>query len=158
MAEERTPTLVRLHLRIMARPGPSVAGLHGKDADRAGSTRWRRLKRSLPLCQPTDECDQAERFALVRASCTRDPVAHVGFEPSDRAVLLDQVFFGPDAEKFRQFPKLLDAPPARNPRLERLMAVKAPWGTKTVKVRQNLAGAASCKHRSFRPTTPCYPC
>ena len=51
-----------------------------------------------------------------------------------QSVLLDQVFFGLDAEKFRQFTKLLDAPPARNPRLERLMAVKAPWGTKTAKV------------------------
>ena len=32
-----------------------------------------------------------------------------------------------DAEKFRQFNKLLDARPARNPGLERLMAVKPPW-------------------------------
>jgi uncharacterized protein (DUF1778 family) len=38
-----------------------------------------------------------------------------------------------DAEKFRQFTKLLDAPPARNPGLERLMAVKAPWGRKSAK-------------------------
>ena len=43
-----------------------------------------------------------------------------------QSVLLDQVFFKLDAEKFRQFTKLLDAPPARNPGLERLMAVKAP--------------------------------
>ncbi len=49
------------------------------------------------------------------------------------SVLLDQVFFSLDAEKFRQFNKLLDAPPIRNPRLERLMAVKAPWGKKSVK-------------------------
>ena len=45
-----------------------------------------------------------------------------------RCVLLDQVFFGLDAARFRQFTKLLDAPPAPNPGLERLMAVKAPWG------------------------------
>jgi uncharacterized protein (DUF1778 family) len=44
-----------------------------------------------------------------------------------QAVMLDQVFFGLDADKFRQFNKLLDAPPAHNPGLERLMAVKAPW-------------------------------
>src|SRR3990167_10405432 len=50
-----------------------------------------------------------------------------------QAVVLDQVFFGLDAEKFRQFTKLLDAPPARNPGLERLMAVKAPWKTKAIK-------------------------
>ncbi len=45
-----------------------------------------------------------------------------------RSVMLDQVFFQLDAEKFRQFTMLLDMPPARNPGLERLMAVKAPWG------------------------------
>ncbi len=44
-----------------------------------------------------------------------------------QSVLLDRVFFKLDAAKFRQFVKLLDAPPARNPGLERLMAVKLPW-------------------------------
>ena len=44
-----------------------------------------------------------------------------------RSVVLDQVFFGLDADKFRQFTKMLDAPPRPNPGLERLMAVKAPW-------------------------------
>jgi len=50
-----------------------------------------------------------------------------------QAVLLDQVFFKLDAEKFRQFAKLLDAPPTHNPGLERLMAVKAPWSKKSAK-------------------------
>jgi uncharacterized protein (DUF1778 family) len=50
-----------------------------------------------------------------------------------RSVLLDQVFFGLDAEKFRRFTKLLDAPPTRNAGLERLMAVKAPWSRKSAK-------------------------
>jgi len=50
-----------------------------------------------------------------------------------QSVLLDQVFFNLDAAKFRQFTKLLAAPPARNPGLERLMAVKAPWGNKSAK-------------------------
>jgi len=48
-----------------------------------------------------------------------------------QSVLLDQVFFGLDAEKFQQFTALLDAPPRANAGpnagLERLMAVKAPW-------------------------------
>ena len=44
-----------------------------------------------------------------------------------QAVVLDQVFFGLDAEKFEQFQAMLDAPPAANPGLERLMAVEAPW-------------------------------
>jgi uncharacterized protein (DUF1778 family) len=53
----------------------------------------------------------------------------------DRAqsVLLDQVLFKLDPGKFRQFTKLLDAPPARNPQLERLMAIRAPWGRKSAK-------------------------
>lgn len=50
-----------------------------------------------------------------------------------RSVLLDQVFFELDAAKFRQFTKLLDAPPARSAGLERLMAVKAPWDKKPAK-------------------------
>jgi len=50
-----------------------------------------------------------------------------------QAVLLDQVFFNLDAEKFRRFTRRLDAPSARNAGLERLMAVRAPWGRKTAK-------------------------
>lgn len=46
-----------------------------------------------------------------------------------QAVLLDQVFFGLDAEKFQQFTAMLDAPLRANEGLERLMAVKAPWGS-----------------------------
>ncbi len=44
-----------------------------------------------------------------------------------QSVLLDQVFFGLDSEKFQQFTAMLDAPPSPNAGLERLMAVKAPW-------------------------------
>ena len=50
-----------------------------------------------------------------------------------QSVLHDQVFFRLDADKLRQFTKLLDVPPAHNPDLERLMAVKAPWGKKSAK-------------------------
>ena len=46
-----------------------------------------------------------------------------------QAVVLDQVFFNLDADRFRQFTAMLDAPPAHNPGLERLMAVTAPWTT-----------------------------
>jgi len=44
-----------------------------------------------------------------------------------QSVVLDQVFFTLDNSKFKQFTALLDAPPAVNAGLERLMAVKAPW-------------------------------
>ena len=44
-----------------------------------------------------------------------------------QSVVLDQVFFSLDADKFKQFTAMLDAPPSHNPGLERLMAVKTPW-------------------------------
>lgn len=45
-----------------------------------------------------------------------------------RSVVLDQVLFTLDPDKFQQFLDLLDAPPPEpNPGLERLLAVKAPW-------------------------------
>ncbi|MDH4288660.1 MAG: DUF1778 domain-containing protein [Aquincola sp.] len=47
----------------------------------------------------------------------------------DRAqsVLLDQVFFRLDAGRFKAFMKQLDASPAPNEGLKRLMAVAVPW-------------------------------
>ena len=50
-----------------------------------------------------------------------------------QSVVIDQVFFSLDADKFRLFTQLLDAPPENNPGLERLMAVKAPWDVKAAK-------------------------
>ena len=44
-----------------------------------------------------------------------------------KSVMLDQVLFNLDDDKFRQFTQLLDAPPTPNPGLERLMAVTPPW-------------------------------
>lgn len=44
-----------------------------------------------------------------------------------QAVVLDQVFFSLNTDKFQQFTAMLDAPPSPNPGLERLMAVTAPW-------------------------------
>jgi uncharacterized protein (DUF1778 family) len=44
-----------------------------------------------------------------------------------QAVLLDQVHFTLDADKFQHFLDLLDAPPQPHPGLERLFALKAPW-------------------------------
>lgn len=44
-----------------------------------------------------------------------------------QAVILDQVFFNLNTDKFQQFTAMLDAQPSPNPGLERLMAVTAPW-------------------------------
>jgi len=76
-----------------------------------------------------DLIDQAARLLgknrsdfMLEAACDRA-----------QSVMLDQVFFSLSADKFRQFSKLLDAPAAPNVGLERLMAVKAPWGKKSTK-------------------------
>ncbi len=44
-----------------------------------------------------------------------------------QAVVLDQVFFSLDVDKFKLFTALLDAPAGPNPGFERLLAVTAPW-------------------------------
>jgi uncharacterized protein (DUF1778 family) len=76
-----------------------------------------------------DIIDQAARLLgknrsdfMLEAACDRA-----------QSVLLDQVLFRLDPAKFRKFVKLLDAPPAANPGLERLMAVRPPWSRKTAK-------------------------
>ena len=43
------------------------------------------------------------------------------------SVLLDQRYFNLDDEAFQRFIELLDAPPADNPGLTRLLKTKAPW-------------------------------
>jgi uncharacterized protein (DUF1778 family) len=43
------------------------------------------------------------------------------------SVLLDQRFFLLDQKAFKRFTDALDRPPSENPRLRRLLAVKAPW-------------------------------
>lgn len=77
------------------------------------------------LAEQRDLIDHAARLLgknrsdfMLEAACERA-----------RAVVLDQVFFSLDAENFKQFVELLDAPPSANPGLERLLAVKAPWRT-----------------------------
>ncbi len=44
-----------------------------------------------------------------------------------QSVVLDQVHFTLDPEKFQQFVDLLDAPPQPNAGLERLFALKPAW-------------------------------
>ena len=46
----------------------------------------------------------------------------------EQAVLLDQLFFALDSNKFQQVTAMLDAPVADNAGLARLKEVKAPWG------------------------------
>ena len=44
-----------------------------------------------------------------------------------QSVLLDRRLFHLDEAAFRRFAKALDAPPADNPRLRKLLARRAPW-------------------------------
>lgn len=80
--------------------------------------------RALP--EQRDLIDQA---ALALGKSRSDFMLEAACERA-QSVLLDQVFFRLDAEKFGQFIALLDAPASPNPGLERLMAVKAPWDAK----------------------------
>ena len=77
--------------------------------------------RALP--QQRDLIDQAAQLMgknrsdfMLEAACDKA-----------RSVVLDQVFFSLDEDWLQQFTAMLDAPPAPNPDLKRLLAVKAPW-------------------------------
>lgn len=77
--------------------------------------------RALP--EQRDLIDHAARLLGKNRS---DFMLEVACERA-QAVVLDQVFFSLDTEKFKQFTAMIDSPPAANTGLERLMAVKAPW-------------------------------
>lgn len=77
--------------------------------------------RALP--EQRDLIDQAAHLLgknrsdfMLEAACERA-----------QSVVLDQVHFRLDADSFQQFVDLLDAPPAPNAGLERLLALKAIW-------------------------------
>ena len=79
-------------------------------------------------CEPCPSRDLIDQAASLLGKNRSDFMLETACERA-QAVVLDQVFFSLDADKFRQFTALLDAPPGPNPGLERLMAVKAPWNT-----------------------------
>jgi uncharacterized protein (DUF1778 family) len=77
--------------------------------------------RALP--QQRDLIDQAANLLgknrsdfMLEAACDKA-----------QSVLLEQVFFSLDTDKFSQFTALLDAPVQPNAGLDRLLAVQAPW-------------------------------
>ncbi|WP_298136958.1 DUF1778 domain-containing protein [Acidiferrobacter sp.] len=75
----------------------------------------------------TEQRDLIDRAAALLGKTRSDFMLEAACERA-QAVLLDQVFFSLDVERFRQFTALLDAPPGPNTGLKQLMAVKAPWG------------------------------
>lgn len=77
--------------------------------------------RALP--EQRDLIDQA---ASLLGKNRSDFMLEVACERA-QAILLDQVFFQLDTEKYNEFRVMLDAPQKANQGLERLMAVKALW-------------------------------
>ena len=75
--------------------------------------------------QPTQR-DLIDQAAAVLGKNRSDFMLEAACERA-RTVLLDQVHFRLESAQFEQFMALLDAPPAANPGLARLLAVKAPW-------------------------------
>ena len=74
-----------------------------------------------------EQRDLIDQAAQLLGKNRSDFMLEVACEKA-KAVLIDQVFFNLDTDRFREFNALLDAPPTPNFGLERLMAVKAPWG------------------------------
>lgn len=87
------------------------------------------MRRTAIKLQPLPEQrDLIDRAASLTGQNRSDFILDAACERA-KAVVLNQVFFGLDAERFEQFTAMLDAPRGQNPGLDRLMAVKAPWGS-----------------------------
>lgn len=87
---------------------------------------------AINLRARAEQRDLIDRAAVLLGKNRSDFMLEAACDKA-RDVVLDQVFFTLDAEKFRQFTELLDAPPTRNRGLERLLAVRPPWERKAVK-------------------------
>jgi uncharacterized protein (DUF1778 family) len=79
--------------------------------------------RALP-----EQRDLIDHAASVLGKNRSDFMLEVACERA-QSVLLDQVHFSLDAEKFKQFTDLLDAPPKPNEGLKRLLALDPVWNT-----------------------------
>lgn len=77
----------------------------------------------------SEQRDLIDRAASLLGKNRSDFMLEAACERA-QSVLLDQVFFSLNADRFKEFTTMLDAPAALNPGLERLLAVKAPWSTR----------------------------
>ncbi len=84
---------------------------------------------SINLRALPEQRDLIDHAAALLGKNRSDFMLEVACERA-QAVVLDQVFFGLDTQKFTEFTAMLDAPPTANPGLQRLMKVQAPWNTK----------------------------
>lgn len=86
---------------------------------------------SINLRAHTEQRDLIDQAARLLGKNRSDFMLEAACEKA-QGVMLDQVFFALNAQVFQHFYELLDAPPAANPGLERLLTTKAPWESVTV--------------------------
>lgn len=81
---------------------------------------------AINLRARTEQRDLIDQAASVTGKTRSDFMLEAACERA-QSVLLDQVFFRLDDQRFQQFCRQLDAPVVANPGLERLLAVTPPW-------------------------------
>jgi uncharacterized protein (DUF1778 family) len=87
---------------------------------------------TISLCARPGQRKLIDRAAHLQGASWSDFVLEAACDKA-QAVLLERVLFELKTARFRQLVKLLDAPPERNPGLERLMAIEPPWVRKATK-------------------------
>ncbi|WP_174891370.1 DUF1778 domain-containing protein [Candidatus Hamiltonella defensa] len=75
-----------------------------------------------------EERDLIDYAARLMGKNRSDFMLEVACERA-KSIMLDQVFFRLDKNRFRLFKKLIDEAQSENQSLEKLMLVKAPWKT-----------------------------
>jgi uncharacterized protein (DUF1778 family) len=73
-----------------------------------------------------DQRDLIDRAAELQGKSRSEFMLESAFLKA-QDVLLDRTFFVLDDDRYQQFVDLLDAPPAPNEKLRKLLTTKAPW-------------------------------
>lgn len=81
---------------------------------------------SINLRAHVEQRDLIDQAAQLLGKNRSDFMLEAACEKA-QGVMLDQVFFALNAQDFQRFNKLLDASPAANPGLQRLLATGSPW-------------------------------
>lgn len=84
---------------------------------------------AINLRAQIEQCDLIDRAASLLDRSRSDFILDAACEKAQE-VMLDQVLFSLDADKFRKFTATLESLPRANPGFERLIAVKATWAPK----------------------------
>jgi uncharacterized protein (DUF1778 family) len=74
----------------------------------------------------TAQRDLIDRAATVAGKSRSEFILDSACEKA-KAVILDQTFFGLDADQYDRFLAILDEPPTSNESLSNLLKLKAPW-------------------------------